>query len=131
MQGKITKQAVDGLQPGGDAEKVLWDTEIKGFGLRARAGGSKSYILHYRAGTGRAAPLRKLTIGKHGSPWTPATARAEAKRLLGEVAAGRDPARSRQADRGAMTFSQLIDLYLAEGIGHKKPSTIKVDRGRI
>jgi Arm DNA-binding domain len=82
MQGKITKRAVDGLASAGDAEAVLWDTDVKGFGLRARSGGSKSYILHYRVGSGRGAPLRKLTIGKHGSPWTPETARTEAKRLL-------------------------------------------------
>src|SRR5882762_9757483 len=131
MQGKVTKRAVDGLELDGNAEKVLWDTEVKGFGIRARAGGSKSYILHYRAGTGRAAPLRKLTIGKHGSPWTPEMARGEAKRLLGEVAAGRDPARTRQQDRTALTFAELVDLYLAEGTSHKKPSTLKVDRGRI
>lgn len=28
---------------------VLWDTENKGFGLRARRGGAKTCILHYRA----------------------------------------------------------------------------------
>jgi len=131
MRGKITKRAIDNLQPDGDAEAVLWDTELKGFGIRARSGGSKSYILHYRAGTGRTAPLRKITIGKHGSPWTPDSARAEAKRLLGDVAAGRDPARDRQQDRAAFSFNQLIDLYLAESVNHKKVSTLKSDRGRI
>lgn len=50
--------------------------------------------------------LRKLMIGKHGSPWTPETARAEAKRLLGEVTAGRDPATARQASRKALTFNR-------------------------
>jgi integrase len=131
MQGKITKRAVDGLAPIGAAETVLWDSEVKGFGVRARSGGARSYILHYRLGTGRGAPLRKLTIGKHGSPWTPETARAEAKRLLAEVAAGRDPAAAREADRHAITFGELIDLYLAEGVSHKKPSTLRADRGRI
>jgi integrase len=131
MQGKITKRAVDGLVPAGEAETVLWDTEVKGFGIRARAGGGKSYILHYRAGTGRGAALRKLTIGKHGSPWTPETARAEAKRLLAEVAAGRDPATARHEARKALTFGELIDLYLSEGTTHKKASTLKADRGRI
>jgi integrase len=131
MQGKITKRAVDGLTPSGAAEAVLWDNQVKGFGARARPGGAKSYILHYRFGTGRGAPLRKLTIGKHGSPWTPETARAEAKRLLAEVAAGCDPARARQADRKALTFGELIDLYLAEGVTHKKTSTLRADRGRI
>lgn len=131
MRGKITKRTVDKVEPDGDAEAVLWDSELKGFGIRARSGGSKSYILHYRAGPGRTAPLRKITIGKHGSPWTPDTARAEAKRLLGDVAAGRDPARDRQQDRTAFTFNQLIDLYMAEGVSHKKASTVKSDRGRI
>jgi hypothetical protein len=54
---------------------VLWDSELKGFGIRVQKGGGKSYVLHYRVGTGRGAPLRKLTIGRHGSPWTPETAR--------------------------------------------------------
>src|SRR5712671_2203517 len=131
MQGKITKRAVDGLASAGDAEAVLWDTEVKGFGIRARSGGGKSYILHYRAGTGRRAALRKLTIGKHGSPWTPEMARAEAKRLLAEVAAGRDPAMARHKEREAANFGELIDLYLGEGTTHKKGSTLKADRGRI
>jgi integrase len=131
MQGKITKRAVDGLAATGAAEAILWDAEVKGFGVRARKGGGKSYILHYRVGGGRAAALRKLTIGKHGSPWTPETARGEAKRLLGEVAAGRDPARARRADRKALTFNELIDIYLAEGVSHKKASTLRVDRGRF
>jgi len=110
---------------------VLWDIEVKGFGVRVRAAGGKSYILHYRAGAGRGAALRKLTIGKHGSPWTPETARIEAKRLLAEVAAGRDPATARQQERDALTFSALIDVYLTEGTGHKKASTLRADRGRI
>src|SRR5271169_4071657 len=131
MQGKITKRAVDSLTASEGAEAVLWDAEVKGFGIRARESGGKSYILHYRAGTGRAAALRKLTIGKHGSPWTPETARAEAKRLLAEVAAGRDPATARQEERKALTFGELIDLYLSEGVTHKKASTLKADQGRI
>jgi hypothetical protein len=30
-----------------------------------------------------------------------------------------------------LTFSELIDLYLAEGASHKKASTLKADGGRI
>lgn len=93
--------------------------------------GAKSCAVDYRAGSGRGAPKRRFTIGKHGSPWTPETARIEAKRLLAEVAAGRDPATARQQERDALTFGELIDLYLAEGAGHKKASTLKADQGRI
>ena len=131
MRGKITKRAVDTLAPKNTAEVVLWDQELRGFGIRARVGGAKTYILHYRAGTGRGAPLRKLTIGKHGSPWTPDMARTEAKRLLGLVASGEDPAERHVVERKALTLAALCDLYLAEGATHKKPSTLKADLGRI
>jgi hypothetical protein len=93
--------------------------------------GAKSYAVDYRAGSGRGSPKKRLTIGKHGSPSTPEMARIEAKRLLAEVAAGRDPATARQPERNALTFGELIDLYLSEGVDHKKPSTLKADRGRI
>ena len=97
MRAKITKRSVDALRPTEDGrEAVLWDAELKGFGVRIQRGSVKSYILHYRIGAGRGAPLRKLTIGKHGSPWTPETARAEARRLLAIVAQGKDPGRRQE-----------------------------------
>jgi integrase len=125
MQGKITKRAVDTLQPSTNgAEAVLWDTTVKGFGVRAQRGGAKTYILKYRAGTGRAAPVRKLSIGRHGSPWTADQARAEAKRLLGLVAHGKDPAGAKAAARTAPTLTALAQRFLAEHAEAKrKPST--------
>jgi len=132
MRGKITKRAVDGIVVRtGASETILWDTEIKGFGVRARRGGAKTYILHYRAGKGRAAPLRKITIGKQGSPWTPETARIEAKRLVGQVASGGDPCCDRAAGKKAITVAELCDVYLEEGTAHKKASTIRNDRSRV
>jgi len=130
MRAKITKRTVDTAEPGG-ATYLVRDTEVKGFVLVVTPASAKSYAVDYRVGSGRGSPKRRLTIGKHGSPWTPEMARGEAKRLLAEVAAGRDPATARQADRRALNFGELIDLYLAEGVGHKKPSTLKADRGRI
>lgn len=132
MRGKITKTSVDALAPTDKGEEqTLWDTELKGFGVRVRPGGVKTYVLHYRAGTGRGAELRKFTIGRHGSPWTPEKARREADRLLGLVKTGHDPAADKIADRASMTVSELCDLYLKEGCATKKPATLATDRGRI
>jgi integrase len=125
MQAKITKRMVDSATPG-----RIYDTELKGFCLVVTPAGSKSYAVEYRAGRGRAAPNRRLTIGKHGSPWTPEAARRRAKELLAEVARGGDPARDRKAEREALTFAELIDLYFAEGVSLKKPKTVRTDRGR-
>ena len=130
MRAKITKRVVDAAETR-SATYLVRDTELKGFVIVVTPAGAKSYAIDYRAGSGRGSPKRRLTIGKHGSPWTPETARNEAKRLLAEVAAGRDPAAARLEERRALTFNELIDLYLAEGTGHKKASTLKADRGRI
>jgi hypothetical protein len=61
-------------------------------------------MLRYRpAGTGRGGAKRFLKIGRYG-PLTPNQARIEAKKLLGQIAAGRDPAaelaRAGSGDRG-------------------------------
>ncbi len=127
---KITKRFVDAVRPG-SKDYIIWDDHLKGFGLRVTPAGAKSYLVQYRAGRGRNAPSRRITIGKHGSPWTPETARKEAIHLLGEVARGSDPVQARKAEAGSMSIAELCDLYLTEGVGHKKPSTIKNDRGRI
>jgi hypothetical protein len=44
---KLTKRVVDGAEAGASAA-ILWDDEVKGFGLRVSPGGSKSYVLNYR-----------------------------------------------------------------------------------
>jgi hypothetical protein len=131
MPEKITKRSVDALQTQEGKEAVLWDTELKGFGIRVR-GGAKTYIIHYRAGSGRGAPLRKYTIGKHGSPWMPDSARDEAKRILGLVANGEDPAAQKQAGKKAETMADLCQRFLDEHASeHKKASSLAADQRNI
>jgi integrase len=132
MRGKITKRAVDALKPASDgAESVLWDSELKGFGVRVQRGNTKSYILHYRAGAGRGAPLRKLTIGRHGAPWTPDTARREAATLLGLVRGGADPAADKMARKEAPTIRELAERFLAEHAEAKRKSSTAVEYRRL
>jgi integrase len=107
--GRITKQAVDALVPDGK-ECFLWDQEFKGFGVRVTTSGSRSYVLQYRMG-GREAPSRRYTIGKHGSPWTPLTARKEAERLAILVHRGIDPVQDKQ-DREREAVELAFDLYV-------------------
>lgn len=125
-QVALTKRNIDALKPCA-GRCTTWDTEVSGFGLRIAPNGRRVYILKYRTG----GQQKWFTIGRHGSPWTPKEARLEAQRLLGEIARGGDPAGARGANRKAMIFSELCDLYLAEGTEHKKSSTLRSDRGRI
>jgi integrase len=132
VRAKITKRSVDALTQAADGrEAVLWDSELKGFGVRVQRGGGKSYILQYRAGTGRGAPLRKLTIGRHGSPWTPETARKEVKTLLGMIERGADPASDKMARRQAPTIAELAGRFLAEHAEAKRKSSTAAEYRRL
>lgn len=110
--GKVTKRTIDTLQAGG-VSGFLWDTELKGFGLRMSASGGASYVVQYRMG-GREAKTRRYTIGGHGSPWTPFTAREEATRLLRLVDQGIDPVeadKQRRREAVDLAFSKYADHF--------------------
>jgi integrase len=127
---------VRALPPNGE----IWDggTEgVAGFGARRQRSEAIAYVLMYRTAGGR---LRRYTIGRHGAPWNPETARKEAKRILGTVAKGGDPAAEKREKRQAATVAELCDHYLADaeagrlltrrGVA-KKASTLSTDRSRI
>lgn len=117
MREKILKSTVDRLTTGAK-DILVWDTELPGFGLKVTPAGAKVYLVQYRTG-GRGSPTRRVTIGKHGAPYTAETARKAAKTILGRVADGKDPAEEKRvaaaSDGGARTFEtvaeQFIDRY--------------------
>ncbi len=82
---------------------------VRGFGVR-RQRDQATYVLKYRV-FGR---QRFVTIGPHGAPWTPELARREAKRLLGLVANGKDPADEKAKARlqAADTLLVIANQYL-------------------
>jgi integrase len=123
MRGKpITKRRVDALKKA-DREYFVWDSDLKGFGLRVQPTGEKSYVVKYRAGSGRNAPTRRLTLGQSGK-LTPHEARRLAKLTLGSVAHGLDPAEQKAADRRAASLRELAELFLTDHVEAKrKPAT--------
>ena len=121
---KITKRVVEGIQP--TARDILqWDSELRGFGVRVKPSGVRSYLVQYRNRHGRS---RRLTIGTHGR-LTAEEARTEARKLLVDVARGGDPAEDRQTTRNALTMSEFAERYMTEyAVGKKKPGTLETDR---
>lgn len=111
---RITKVAVDRMEPG----QVLRDVELKGFGVR-RQQDVPSYFLQRKI-NGR---LRWFTIGQHGSPWTPDTARREAMRLLVTISEGVDPQQKRQQERDKPTLQESAGLFMASHGLKLKPRT--------
>lgn len=119
MQGKITKRSVDALEAPQSGETTLWDTEIKGFGCRIRPSGERTYILLYRAGSGRNAAKRRFTIGRHGD-FTPEQARDEAIELRARINRGEDPAAVKREHREAETVADLAQRFLEDHVEAKR-----------
>jgi len=107
MKSKITKRVVDAADAG-KRDKFIWDTDTKGFGLKVTPAGNHIYVLQSRVG----GKIRRYTIGKHGSPWTPDMARDEAIRLLGQIVDGKDPGKAKAEGAGDMTIAELCDRYM-------------------
>jgi integrase len=130
---KIGLHEVRALQP----QETIWDAAVPGFGARRQQGDAVTYMVLYRTSEGR---QRWQTIGRHGAPWTPNTARDEAKAILGKVVQGADPGADKQAKRKAEKVLELCDLYWADvesgrlltrRKAPKKASTLTTDKGRI
>lgn len=85
---RLTKTCVDGVAPPVGKDCFIWDTELRGFGLRTTPKGVKSFVLQYRM---KGKPARRITIGGFGNPWTVETARKEAERRLIKIRQGIDP----------------------------------------
>ncbi|MBD3678670.1 MAG: tyrosine-type recombinase/integrase [Rhodobacteraceae bacterium] len=115
---KLTKRFVDQLTVG-EKDRIVFDSDVPGFGIRVMPSGRKSYVIQYRAG-GR---TRRMVIGSH-NVLTAEEARSEARTRLAAVAKGADPAEAKALERRAPTISDLCERFLEEHVKvHCKPRT--------
>lgn len=134
--GKITKRAVDALRPESDRDVFAWDTELRGFGVRAKPSGVKTFLIQHRNAEGR---TRRFVLGQCGV-LTPEIARHLARKKLTSVAEGGDPSADRQGIRTGMSVKEVCDWYIEQAeagrlLGRNrrpiKASSLKSDRSRI
>ena len=121
---KLTKRAVDAIGPNA-CPVIIYDSDLKGFGLRATRRGSKSWFVEYRPGArGRGVAKRRMVLGSVGT-LTPDEAREAAKGILAAVTLGDDPAASRSRARKIPSFREFAERYLAEeAVAKLKPRTV-------
>lgn len=118
QHARVTKQSVERLRAG----EMIRDTDLVGFGVRRQKGDGATYFLQKRIG----ARVRWVTIGRHGSPWTPETARREAYRLLGQLADGKLPTTRREDLAAKPTVALTAKAFMAaHGTHLKEGSRIK------
>lgn len=121
---KLTKRQVESIVPLKDQETFVWDSELKGFGLRIFPTGRRTYFVQYRNQFGR---TRRKKIGVHGVV-TAEQAREKAKMILGDVARGDDPSHNHQQSKKQMSLQDLVRDYMElYAKVNKRPKSLKND----
>ena len=123
---RITQRQIRSLQPPANGNKVFYDDDVTGFGVRITAAGAISFVLRYVVNRQE----RRLTLGKY--PDLSATAaREEAISLRGMVSRGIDPLQQRHDREWAPNMHELADYYLSGHATTKRPKSIKDDRAML
>jgi Arm DNA-binding domain len=112
---RLTKKFIDGLKPKSQ-DVFVWDTEIRGLGVRLKPSGTKTFFVQYRNKSNR---TRRLVIGQYGI-LTVELARGMARERLVDVIKGEDPSAERKSARNAYTVKDLCNWYLLEAAGKRQ-----------
>jgi integrase len=117
---RLTDRLVRSLVPPEKGNKITYDNEVRGFGVRITAGGAVAFILNYR----RRSDLleRRYTIGSYPD-WGVAAARERAKELKRHVDGGGDPVGEHVAERAAPTVADLRERFVEEHVSKQRPHT--------
>lgn len=118
MAQVLSEKTVKALPAPATGNRIHYDADVRGFGVRVTYAGAKSYVLNFRA-RGRE---RRLTIGSHPD-WSVQAAREEAKRLKRAVDVGEDPMEVRHAERAAPTVAEVAGRYLREHVSTLRQKT--------
>jgi integrase len=112
--------------PPGRGDVIFFDDDLPGYGLRIRAGGSRSYIAQYRGPDGRG---RRVTLGAVAK-LTPADARQAARKILARAALGHDPQAEKAAQRrqAVRTVRALVTAYLEAKQAALRPESFRTTR---
>jgi integrase len=122
---RINQRTVKALSTSEEIDHIIWDSELKGFGVKRTASGV-TYFLNYRS-HGR---QRRFKIG-NAPEWTAEAARAEAARIKPRInSEGYDPLEAKQKARGEPTLHDLAEEYLKHR-EDKSASTNRNDKAAI
>lgn len=113
MSKKLDRATVAGLKDDDGKGKIVFDSELTGFGVRVRTDSQgrlrRNWIIQYRIGKQQ----RRTKLGDFPTV-SDVAARKKAKELLAKVQLGQDPQAEKDAEREAAstTLKSVVDEYL-------------------
>jgi integrase len=120
---KLTKRYVESVTPDAEKTLILWDSELKGFGLVVLPSGRKTYCIQYR---NQERTLKRFKIGVN-SQITTEQARDLAKKKLAIVTHGEDPAAQKKQVSNLATMEELAVNYIERHGYQKRPKSLHED----
>ena len=124
---KLTNRTIEDLKPN-QKNYIVWDSQVKGLGIRINSSGKKTFILKYRLGHGRKAKVRKPLIGVYGVVRTE-QARLISREWLLKSSKGIDPCKQ---EKDSITIKEFSNQYIEQyAVNRKKKSSVKEDRRLI
>ena len=128
MPQHLTDAIIKRLPAPAHDNRVYYDSDQPGFGVRVTAKGHRSFVLNYTVrGTGRE---RRYTIGAFPN-WSTVGARNEARRLRRLIDNGEDPLGRIEDQRSAPTMADLIARFESEHLVRLRPGTAKSYREQL
>jgi integrase len=107
----LTDPAIRSAQPPPTGAQTIWDSSLKGFGLRISSGGAKTFIVLIASG-------RRQAIGRYGPGGISLSdARTEAKKILANKTLGR-------IRPTHVAFDDAKDEFLTERTATLRPRTL-------
>jgi integrase len=104
---KLTKTSVAKIEPQAGKQLLIWDSELRGFGIRVSPGGAKTYIMQRRIGR----TTRRVTIGR-ADDISAESARRRALSLAAQFSEGIDPvAEERKLRARTRTLKEAFEEY--------------------
>ncbi len=135
----ITDKLIRSLSLPAKANRVYWDDEITGLGIRITASGHKAFVLRYTIN----GLERRYTIGEFGpSPgFNTTAARARAQEIKGKITGSKnkfdpsevfDPLEAKERAYKAATVEQLANEYLEKhAFPKKRPDSARIDKSTL
>jgi integrase len=127
MPAKISDKVVKTLTAPKQGNRIVYDSQLPGFGVRITAGGVVSFVLNYHIHSRE----RRFTLGRYPE-WSVVAARNCALELRRKINEGIDPLEERETDRTQPTMNDLCTDYLEHhALVHKRPHSVRDDKQMI
>lgn len=120
---RVTQQSVKKMVTELPCARIVWDGELRGFGVRQTEAGTITFVLDYY----RDGKKRRYCIGRHPE-FTADAARQEAMALKVDIANDHDPLAERHEWKSEPKFKPLADDYIKDAEGRKRESSLYDDR---